>query len=304
MKKISVIAAALAAICIGFASCAYNEGDSATAKKYSVTVIAVNGNGTLTAEADGKALSAKEKVAPGTTVKFTAVPKTKYEIDKWTITGGTLEEGGTAGSTTAKVKITSSDINVNVTFKWTGGAFESNKTYKGDIKLSCFVDAMGGVDFGAGQPDKGEKYKSLLEGADIAFDSEGKAKITARFRKSAVSIHGINANTFIDPRNSTPGYYDTDGVKKDADFTISSEGETATPPEKDPAYASGVRYVTLMTFPVSTDASVYNLWIYVNSSVMGVQFCDGSGTAGAGEPNKATRFIGKITIDWSTLTEQ
>ena len=178
--------------------------------------------------------------------------------------------------------------------------------YDVSTELSCMVTAMGGIEFGKGQPKLGEKYKPLLESAYITVDANGTTKLVAKFRKSMVNIFGIDANTFIDPRNSTPGYYDTDGTKKDAEFTLSAAGDTAIPPVADPDRKKGVRYVTSMTFPITKDKSEYLLWIYINSSVMGVQFCDGANldSAGSGEPNKSTKYVGKITVDWDTLRER
>ena len=178
--------------------------------------------------------------------------------------------------------------------------------YDVSTELSGMVTAMGGIEFGKGQPKLGEKYKPLLESAYITVDANGTTKLVAKFRKSMVNIFGIDANTFIDPRNSTPGYYDTDGTKKDAEFTLSAAGDTAIPPVADPDRKKGVRYVTSMTFPITKDKSEYLLWIYINSSVMGVQFCDGANLdgAGSGEPNKSTKYVGKITVDWDTLRER
>lgn len=183
---------------------------------------------------------------------------------------------------------------------------KSETVYDVSTELSCMVTAMGGIEFGKGQSNKGDKYKPLLESAYVTIDANGKAKLIAKFRKSTVNVLGIDANTFIDPRNSTPGYYDTDGTKKDAEFTLSAAGDTAIPPVADPDRKKGVRYVTSMTFPVSKEKSEYLLWIYINSSVMGVQFCDGANTdgAGSGEPNKSTKYVGKITIDWDTIRER
>ncbi|MGI5107761.1 leucine-rich repeat protein [Treponema socranskii] len=70
-------------------------------------------NGTLSAN---PVIPASGKVAEGTKITFTAVPAAGYKVDTWTVTpASALQEGGTPGSTTAKVKITA-DINVNVTF--------------------------------------------------------------------------------------------------------------------------------------------------------------------------------------------
>ena len=274
-------------------------------QQFAVTFTAVHGNGTLTATHDGKNFVSAARLTAGNTVEFTTAPRTGYVIDKWTVSGGTFENGGTDGSTTAAVKVGSSDIEVKVSFKWTGDAFVPNKTYKGDVKLSCFVSAMGGIEFGAGQPDIGPEYKSILEDAYVTVDGSGNATMTAKFRKSFVNVFTLKANTFIDPRNSRPGYYDMNEVKQDAiNYTISPEGDTATPPEDDPDFTKGVRYVTSMTFPVSKEASVYNLWFYLNSSVMGVQFSDGKGTAGAGEPDKHSKYKAELTVDWTTVTAQ
>lgn len=270
-------------------------------QQFAVTFTAVHGNGTLTAKHDGKNFVSSTRLTAGKTVEFTAEQRTGYAIDKWTITGGTFKAGGTDGSSTATVEVGSSNVEVKVNFKWMGEAFKPNTSYKGDIKLSCWVAGMGGVDFGAGQPDKGEKYKSLLEDAHITVDGTGNATLTAKFRKSMVKIYGIDANVFIDPRNSTPGYYDMGGNKVDAVFTKSSGEDKAIDPKNEK-----VHYVNSMSFPVSKEASVYHLWVYVNSEIMGVQFCDGANidNGNPNEPNKSTKYVGKITIDWSTLTEE
>ena len=95
-----------------------------------------------------------------------------------------------------------------------------------------------------------------------------------------------------------------EGVKKDEVFTQSKVGKTATPPDDDPDHATGVRYVTSMTFPVSKEKSVYFLWLYLNSSVIGAQSGDGKGDAGPNAPNQHSKYEGKFTVDWSTLTKQ
>jgi len=176
-----------------------------------------------------------------------------------------------------------------------GGIKPAAKTYKVGARLSCLVK-MGSnppIDFGEG----------LLKDASVTIDSSGNATMTAKFGK-AEAMSGA-AKTFIDPRNSKPGYYDAGGVKKDViTYTISPEGDTATPPSTDSDHTAGVRYVTSMTFPVSKDKNVYYLWFYLNSDTMGVQFCDGSGSFTYGQPDKPTKYKGEFTIDWSTLTEQ
>ena len=69
-------------------------------------------NGTVSADPE---IPANRKIAKDTVVTFTAKPDKNFMVEKWTVTGGTVEEGGTSESTTAKVKITS-DTKVEVSF--------------------------------------------------------------------------------------------------------------------------------------------------------------------------------------------
>jgi hypothetical protein len=154
------------------------------------------------------------------------------------------------------------------------------------------------LDLAKGQPEKGEKFKPIVEGCHVTVDGDGKRMITVKFRKSYVNVNGLVSNTFIDPRNSKPGYYDMDGIKQDAPYTVSTD-DTADDPEGEK-----VHYVTSMSFPVSKDKTEYFLWLYLNSSVMGAQSGDGKGTAGPNEPNEHSKYAGKFTVDWSTLTEE
>ena len=167
---------------------------------------------------------------------------------------------------------------------------EEEKTYTVDATLSCYINAMGGVEFGT------PIYKSTT----IVKKADGTAKATLNFGTGTGNIFGVPFVEFVDPRNSTPGYYDANGTVQDAEYT-ESEDDTATPPSADPDVETGVHYVTSMTFPVSEETSEYNLWIYINSNVMGVQFCDGGGTATSNMPNERSKYEGKLTIDWDSL---
>lgn len=81
---------------------------------------------TLNAGANGKLSSdppipSDGMIPENTELTFKAEPDSGYEADKWQITGGAFEAGtGTAGSTTAKVKLTA-DITVSLSFKKSGG---------------------------------------------------------------------------------------------------------------------------------------------------------------------------------------
>ena len=123
LGKSSVVMAAALLLAVGIVGCTQpakgNGNDSGavppvTPTKYTVTVPATIEHGSLTVS---PALPADNQVAKDTVLTFTATPTdATYEVDKWTITGGTVTEGGTPGSTTAKVKVTG-NISVSVTFK-------------------------------------------------------------------------------------------------------------------------------------------------------------------------------------------
>ena len=93
-----------------------NVNVSFTLKTYPVT-FGTPANGTFKAEIAGTVITSGKPVEYGKIVTFTAFPEPGYKVDTWTVTpASALQEGGTPGSTTAKVKITA-NTNVNVTFK-------------------------------------------------------------------------------------------------------------------------------------------------------------------------------------------
>lgn len=148
-------------------------------------------------------------------------------------------------------------------------------TYELDAKLSCYVSAMGGVEFGA----------PLLTGATVTVDESGNASMTLSLSKSQVTIYGVTCDTFIDASASTPGYY-VNGTRHNASYTKSRA--TALNPDN-----AAVHYVDSITFPVTPGTSTYYLYLYINSNVMGVQFGNGTETS-----YKAT-----LTIDWDSAAE-
>lgn len=166
--------------------------------------------------------------------------------------------------------------------------------YSIDANLSCFITAMGGQEFGA----------SVYKSAKIVEYADGTCKVVLSLGKGAGNIYGIDFDAFIDPRNSKPGYYNEKGEKLDAEYTV-SDTDTAQAntglDESGERMLEDVHYVTSMTFPVSKEKSEYNLWVYVNSNMMGVQFCDGKGEASSNHPNEATPYVGKLTIDWNSV---
>ncbi len=57
-----------------------------------------------------------------------------------------------------------------------------------------------------------------------------------------------------------------------------------------------MQYVDSITFPVTEFAEEINLTMYINSNVMGVQFCNSNDDA------DSTTYPATLTLDWSALT--
>ena len=90
--------------------------------KHAVTFSVEGGNGTLKATVGGTEISSGAEVEQGTIVEFTATadnPAT-HNVDFWTVSAGTFEEGtGASESTIAKVKVVQ-PVTVTVKFKPVG----------------------------------------------------------------------------------------------------------------------------------------------------------------------------------------
>ncbi len=155
-------------------------------------------------------------------------------------------------------------------------AADTSTTYTMDSSLSCYVSAMGGIDFGDG----------LVTGTTVTKSESGDLSITVGLTKSSITIYGVNCDTFIDATDSTPGYYDESGDLQDATYTLSTD--TALN-----ANSEAVNYVDSITFPVASMNETYTLYLYVNSNVMGVQFGDGT----------STTYTATLTVDWMSLSE-
>lgn len=159
-------------------------------------------------------------------------------------------------------------------------------TYSVNASLSCYVNAMGGVEFGT----------PLLVSSNINVDSNRKKTMTLNFRKSSVTIYNITCDTFIDPapstedsntnvKNGTLGFYDNNSDLQTSSVEYTLSEDTALNPKNEE-----VHYVSSMTFPIDVTKDTYELTLYVNSNVMGVQFGAGSSS------NPAT-----LTVDWNSL---
>lgn len=155
-------------------------------------------------------------------------------------------------------------------------------SYSIDASLSAFISAMGGVEFGNG----------LLTGATVNVDENGDASVTIGLATSQVTIYGVTCDTFIDATNSAPGYYQ-DGTSKTATYTLSDK--TALNPNSE-----SIHYVDTITVPVAVGTESVKMWMYVNSTVMGCQFGDGSGSGSSNTPGANTPYTAKLTLDWSS----
>lgn len=157
-------------------------------------------------------------------------------------------------------------------------------TYEADASLSCYIGAMGGVEFGDG----------LFQGASVSVTESGEVTATLRLGAGNVTIYSVTCDTFVDAGVSEPGYYDENGAVQTAQYTKSAQTVLNASNESVP-------YVDSMTFPVTPDKTTYHLWIYVNSNVMGSQFGDGSGTGASGTPGANTPYAAVFTINWDSI---
>jgi hypothetical protein len=155
-------------------------------------------------------------------------------------------------------------------------------TYNISASLSCYVNAMGGVEFG----------ESLLKSAQLIVDNAGNKEIKLNLTKSSVTIYSVTCDTFVDASpsgtaqesgsnvtNGTIGYYDKNGKLKTKGVTYTLSNDTALNSQNE-----AVKYVNSITFPVDSVADTYKLTLFINSNVMGMQF------------DPAT-----LTVDWSSI---
>ena len=158
-------------------------------------------------------------------------------------------------------------------------------TYTVKAELSCYVNAMGGVEFGA----------PLLVSSQIRASSDGSKTMTLYFTKSSVTIYSITCDTFIDVspsyvtetngiKSGTLGYYGADGALITDDITYTLSEDTA-----ENAQNEQVHYVDSVTFPIRYESDTYKLSLFVNSNVMGTQFT-------------ADGYAATLTVDWDSVS--
>lgn len=158
-------------------------------------------------------------------------------------------------------------------------------TYNVDAELSCYLSAMGGVEFGDG----------ILTGVQVEKEESGDMTMTLSLTKSEVTIYSITCDTFVDATDSQPGFYDSQGNlnKNDVSYTLSEDTALNSSSE-------AVHYVDSMSFPIDSLEDTYTLYLYINSNVMGVQFCDGSGMGASNTPDVTTPYVATLTVDWDS----
>ncbi|MDR1914566.1 MAG: hypothetical protein LBQ68_08825 [Clostridiales bacterium] len=173
---------------------------------------------------------------------------------------------------------------------------EAGKTYVADAELSCFVAAMGGVEFGGG---------GIFDGkVTINVDAGGNKSITMNFATGGFVIYSVQAVTFLDANatasnstrevpDGTIGIYDEDGV------TIITEGVSYTESSNTAEAPNGsqVNYIDSITFPLPYDSNTYGLTFYLNSQVMGMQFGKAAGST------NTSAYAAMLTVDWSSVTK-
>ena len=158
-------------------------------------------------------------------------------------------------------------------------------SYKVDAKLSCYVNAMGGIEFADGH--------GLLSGTTVTVADDGSAVATLSLgTTTGLSIYTVDCTAFIGV-DEAPGYYKDGAVtKENVTYTVSTDTV---------ANANGqVNYITSITMPVDTAVSEYTMWLYLDSNVMGCQLGDGTGKGSSNNPGVATAHTAKLTVDWDS----
>ncbi|MDR1914571.1 MAG: hypothetical protein LBQ68_08850, partial [Clostridiales bacterium] len=122
------------------------------------------------------------------------------------------------------------------------------------------------------------------------------------FTKSSVTIYSVTCDTFVDAdpsyvtedrgvKSGTIGYYDQNGNLKTENVSYTLSEDTALN-----AANEEVHYVESITFPLTYESDKYYLTLYINSNVMGVQFCNSN--------DKATTatYPAVFTVNWDTIS--
>jgi hypothetical protein len=157
---------------------------------------------------------------------------------------------------------------------------------------------MGGQQFANG----------LFEKASVAKMEDGTYYLKLELTKGLVNIYSVTCNTFVDVsehlggtptyrgvKDGTLGIYKSDGtlVTDGVLYELSDEGDVCANPDYESDPTNGYsRYVKTVYFPMEElvlNQEIY-LTMYVNSQVMGVQFCN------ANDNSTATKYPAYIKL--------
>lgn len=192
--------------------------------------------------------------------------------------------------------------------------------YNVDATLSCYVNAMGGIEFADAFNVNATTYgeKGVFDSATLTVDEDGNKFVTVNFGVGSGKIYTIDFQAYVDT-NYAIKYYDANHELKDVtSYTVSEEKITLVNSSTKESYE--VNYITSVTFPLELDIAatvfdkttnaavsagntadsesvVIDLWMVLNSNVMGLQFCDGSGDAGSNTFDVATKYVASLTVD-------
>ncbi len=191
-------------------------------------------------------------------------------------------------------------------------------TYNVDAEMSFYVNAMGGIEFADTFTNAmgSSGTRGIFDSATVRVDENGERFLTLNFTKGAGVIYTIAFTSYVDASYSLK-YYDADhSLKAVTDYTT----ETGTIVKQGEQTETEITYVTSVTFPLEIDTAatvfdkdsgaavsagntadgttvVVDLWMVVNSNVMGLQFCDGSGTAGSNTFDSETKYVASVSVD-------
>ena len=259
--------------------------ETPAAEKFTVTFVSEDGTvyGTQEVEAGAKATLPTYIDANGNPITQWYYKYSNGATEFWSFAGYTVTEDMTLYAAASDAPVT-------------GGS-----TYALDASLSAYINAMGGIEFGDG----------IYVSATVTDLSDGRYLLHMTTDKSQVTIYGVSCDTFIDPEgtnatsdrgipNGTIGYYDQNGelITEGVSYTLSAENDlvNAPDPEGGTNYTQ-VRYVTGISMLLNNvgaleDLEELKLSFFINSQVMGTQFCE---TEEASTVTAATLAISGMT---------
>ena len=222
LRKIEMLAATLAtaasvSLALLFTACPNNAGGNTgggtpASVSYRITFRVDGGHGTLKATAEGIAETDKSPITveKDKTVTFTAKPEAGYKVDKWTVTpAAALQEGGTAGNPTAKVKITANTkVNVSFTNDLYKVTLESLDSAKKDAVIKAVSEITG---------RSLEEAKTLVESAPQVF----KEDVTAVEADEIIAKIAEAGGTASKSRKTYPVIFSVEGTP--ANGTLKAE---------------------------------------------------------------------------------